>query len=690
MFAAAVPRTATESDQELSLLVDVAGAVNATRSSAEALQVSLERICQFLEWPVGHALLVAPEDDRLVSVDVWHLADEQRYRSFREASAEVEFSRGGLPGAALKFKRSQLIKDVSAEPRFLRRSAALAVGLHTGLAIPILALDHVVGVIELFDTRPADLDARDITVLEHVGIILGRSVERERAQSALEERERALSEAQRIAHLGSWQWDAGSGRVEWSDELYRIHGLEPGIGPVSLDDALGYVHVQDRANVEAALRRAKDEGASFEFDERVVRPSGEIRWLHARGMPVFGSDGEPRGMMGIAIDLTERRQAEERARALMFEQLARQRSERERLRLGALFDQAPAVIAVVDADTGRYQMANAELAGLVGQSVERGTSTRELFPRSPDDVLRKAFDVATETRVPQSVSEVNLGNGRERYYNFLFQPVFRDEGETMEIMIHGAEVSELVAERRQVEDKIAELARVAAELERSNRELDQFAYIASHDLKAPLRGIANVSTWVEEDLGDAADDEIRENLRLLRDRVSRMEALIDGLLQYSRVGRFSRAPEPLDVVAICRDVAELLDPPKNVSIVVPPELPEVEAQLAPFRQVLHNLLANAIKYARVPSPRIEVGGRSNGSHVDYWVSDNGPGIAPAHQEKIWGIFQKLESRDVVDGTGIGLALVRKIVETHGGRAWVESTPGEGATFHFSWPKVSGE
>lgn len=116
----------------------------------------------------------------------------------------------------------------------------------------------------------------------------------------------------------------------------------------------------------------------------------------------------------------------------------------------------------------------------------------------------------------------------------------------------------------------------------------------------------------------------------------------------------------------------------------------MEAQLAPFRQVLHNLLANAIKYARVPSPRIEVGGRSNGSHVDYWVSDNGPGIAPAHQEKIWGIFQKLESRDVVDGTGIGLALVRKIVETHGGRAWVESTPGEGATFHFSWPKVSGE
>lgn len=225
----------------------------------------------------------------------------------------------------------------------------------------------------------------------------------------------------------------------------------------------------------------------------------------------------------------------------------------------------------------------------------------------------------------------------------------------------------------------------ASRLEQSNRELDQFAYVASHDLKAPLRGIANLAQWLEEDLGEHVSGESREHLTLLRGRVNRMEALIDGILTYSRAGRKRDEIEQVDTAKLIATVIDLLAPPPGVTVKVQPPLPALLTERVPLQQVFMNLIGNAIKYGHSASPIVAVAGEETGDMVRFSVSDNGPGIAPQFHEKIWQIFQTLAPRDEIEGTGIGLSVVRKLVETRGGRAWVESNVGEGSTFYFTWP-----
>lgn len=227
-------------------------------------------------------------------------------------------------------------------------------------------------------------------------------------------------------------------------------------------------------------------------------------------------------------------------------------------------------------------------------------------------------------------------------------------------------------------------------LQRANKELDQFAYVASHDLKAPLRGIANLSQWIEEDLGDSAPADLVEKTTLIRGRVQRLEALIDGILQYSRAGRVRLHIECVNVGALLTDVVELLAPPPEIDITIAPSMPSIMTERTPLQQVFMNLLGNAIKYNKRAGAKIDVSVIDKGDRYAFSVADNGPGIAAEYHERIFGIFQTLESRDRVEGTGIGLSVVKKTVELHGGSVIVNSALGKGATFTFEWPKEAGE
>lgn len=230
----------------------------------------------------------------------------------------------------------------------------------------------------------------------------------------------------------------------------------------------------------------------------------------------------------------------------------------------------------------------------------------------------------------------------------------------------------------------AKQARLLRELQSANEELSNFAYVASHDLKAPLRAIASLAQWISTDQAERLDDEGREQLTLLLGRVKRMDRLIDGILQYSRVGRVRETRTVVDLNELVAETVDLLAPPPNVRVHVG-RLPVVTVERTRAQQLFQNLIGNAIQYMDKPQGEIRVDCERSGEHWHFRVADNGPGIEPRHWDRIFLMFQSLAPRDRTESTGIGLSLVKKIVETHGGRVWVESRIHEGSTFHFTLP-----
>lgn len=224
------------------------------------------------------------------------------------------------------------------------------------------------------------------------------------------------------------------------------------------------------------------------------------------------------------------------------------------------------------------------------------------------------------------------------------------------------------------------------ELEKINNQLDQFAYVVSHDLKAPLRAITNLSSWIEEDLDEHLEGETRQQMNLLRGRVQRMEALINGILEYSRIGRIEAKIKTVDINEMLTEIIDGMPVPDGFTITVHGEMPTLKTAAVPLSQVFANLISNAIKYRRCDDGHIDIRVADLGDSYQFSVSDDGPGIDPRFHEKVFMIFQTLEARDVIDSTGVGLSLVKKIVEDQGGAIELESAEGQGATFRFTWPK----
>lgn len=430
-------------------------------------------------------------------------------------------------------------------------------------------------------------------------------------------------------------------------------------------------------------------GESIEvLEEPNIRADGEIRFFHTIKTPIFDTEGNVIEVVGVSRDITERKQVQEAlSQALAEAQAARAELQR-------VFMQAPAAIQTSRGPNHIIETSNPLYSQLTGKPDLIGKPARELFPELEGQGFFELLDQVYATGEPFVGREMRAvfdrnGDGtlEESFWNFVYQPLVDGEGKVYGIMTHAVEVTEQVRIRQDIEKKADELAVLTRSLERTNQELDQFAYVVSHDLKAPLRAIATLAEWIEEDQGDELSEESREHLILLRGRASRMAGLIDGILQYSRAGRAQQVAR-VNVSTLLCEVIELLAPPPEVLIAVEPKMPTFKTEKVPLEQIFINLIGNALKYANSPHARIDVSVRDVGKYYEFAIVDNGPGIAPEYHSKIWGIFQRLEARDKVEGTGIGLSIVKKIVESRGGRVWVESEIGAGATFRFTWPKHS--
>ena len=365
----------------------------------------------------------------------------------------------------------------------------------------------------------------------------------------------------------------------------------------------------------------------------------------------------------------------------------------------AALDGLTAQIAILD-DEGKILAVNAAWRAFaesnppVGSAIGEGVNYLRVCDTATGDWADEAGGAASGIRAVLAGQtrmfslEYPCHSPMEKRWFTLRGTRFPGEGPPRVIVAH-----EDITARREAEEalrrRVEELAAMTQTLERRNAELDQFAYVTSHDLRAPLRGITNLSRWIEEDLEEdleeAVPPEVARQFNLLRGRVGHMEAMIEGILQYSRIDRAEIAPEVVDVKALLTEVINLLDPLPGIAVTLGDDMPTLHTQRLPLQQVFQNLLSNALKYHDKAEGHIHVGVRGcDGGHA-FSVADDGPGIAPKYHEKIWTLFQTLEAQDKADNTGVGLALVKKIVEAQGGTVGVTSEEGRGAMFHFVWP-----
>lgn len=249
-----------------------------------------------------------------------------------------------------------------------------------------------------------------------------------------------------------------------------------------------------------------------------------------------------------------------------------------------------------------------------------------------------------------------------------------------------AELKEEVMVRKQAEDVLAGMVR---QLTRTHKELREFTRISAHDLKTPLRAIGTLSDWIAEDCAKKSDEQGKEMAGLLAGRARRMSNLLDAVMRYTDISTVEPAEEEVDLGKLVKDViSEIIPPDENIEITFDNELPVVVGDRKLLAQVFRNLLDNAVKYNDKPQGRISIGCVGSDEFWQFHVSDNGPGIEKRYFEKIFGIFQMLSRRDDTEDVGIGLSIVKKIVEMYEGRVWVASEPGKGSTFFFTWPKQS--
>lgn len=320
----------------------------------------------------------------------------------------------------------------------------------------------------------------------------------------------------------------------------------------------------------------------------------------------------------------------------------------------------------------------------INESYQHYDKDRDIIERAMETSSTELTDANRKLRI-ESIETKNALNKLKESLKILQN----DEPEILNTNIDNLNLNDLAeiirkeTERRKEAE--AKLLSNVQNLEKSNKDLDQFAYVVSHDLKAPLRAIASLAEWIEEDLDDKITPESKANLELLRGRVLRMESLIHGILAYSKAGKNKGELKLIDLNKLILDIVDSIKPSSNINVDIQPDLPTIESEETKLHQVLGNLISNAIKYMDKQNGEIKINYFDLEGTCQFSIEDNGPGIEKEYHNKIFLIFQTLTARDEIESTGIGLSIVKKIIEDQGGKIWVESQLGKGSKFIFTWP-----
>lgn len=534
-----------------------------------------------------------------------------------------------------------------------------------------------------------------------------------------------------------WEAEATTGQFTFvSQSAERLLGYPVEQWLTQPDFWTNLVHPEDRQWTVALYRRQMLQSQDCELEYRCIAADNRVVWLRDRACVIRDEQGQVYKRRGLMVDITFAKRAETELHTRLCQQSAITQLTQSALlatEVSALLNESVALVsqalAVEYCNVLEWLPNNNNLRmrsgigwspGLVGQAIiEASPNTvagytlhsgqavvvenlhRETrFQGSPllhEHDIVSGISVIIPVGQNQENDEGRLPTTPKGSFGVLGAYTSRrrvfSQGDVEFLQAVANVLASSIESQRTHEslDKArTQLAQATVALEKRTQELDQFAYIASHDLKAPLRAIANLSEWIEEDIFDQLNEDNQYQMQLLRGRVHRLEALIDGMRQYSRAGRITGTPERVDVEALLKQVIETLTPPPEFIIEVAPGMPTLVTMRSLLEQVFSQLIDNAIKHHPKADGQVKISVQEQSDTYEFAVTDNGEGIAPEFHERVFAIFQTLQARDEVENTGVGLAIAKRIVEGQGAAIRLESQEGQGTTFYFTWPKPLSE
>ena len=541
-----------------------------------------------------------------------------------------------------------------------------------------------------------------------IGFIRDISIRKE-AEETIQNKTNQLIEAQQLAHIGSWEWDVQTNKINWSDELYRIFGLTPQAFKADYENYLKYIHSDDREYVNAIVQQALIDHQPYAFFHKAQWPDGKVRILSATGKVFTDGVGNVIRMSGTAQDVTEQKKYEEDLKS----------SEE---RFYKIFDSNPIPMSLSEIKTNKIKFANNLFYNAFGYTKEEviDHSSEELNLMDPEEykrVIDLIFSYLHENRSLDELQDLSKEETEALLLKLKAWEKMKDleilytrkSGETFpalvsfEVIRIGAESYTVtsypdITERKKAE---AQLKNQNDQLEKMNKELESFAYVSSHDLQEPLRKIQTFVTRIIEKEENNLSDYGKDMFNRMKDAAKRMQKLIQDLLAYSRASTTEREFETTDLKELITEVKEDLQEElaeKHATI----EANQLcDAVIIPFqfRQLMHNLIGNSLKFSNPNQPpiikiksEIAKGIKFNNEkllpqnkYCRITVSDNGIGFEDQYKEKIFEVFQRLHSKNEFKGTGIGLSIVKKIVENHNGIIIANGEPNKGATFEIYIP-----
>ncbi|WP_266363849.1 sensor histidine kinase [Tellurirhabdus rosea] len=584
--------------------------------------------------------------------------------------------------------RNQIVAEDITQVSFVRKQAFLK--LLPAYTSDVQKALRIVGELDVFT-----LETETRSTNSYINLLNSKLQE---SEQTLREGIELYKQSQALTHIGNWRWYITENYVRWSDEMFRVYGLEPQCERVTYERFLERVHPEDRDRVQTYIQNALQTGQPLEYVHRVILPDGQVRYVQAKGEVLLDENGVAVEMIGTGQDITAR-------------QLASLEIEEKQTFIQKLTDAAPSIIASYNINTGQYVFINQAVEKLLGYAPEQILSAGVMFLLQlvhPEDLRpmqeanEKALAAAHQTVDGHYVDPIEEFRYRMRHQNGEYR-WFETYGTVFDrnpdgTVAHILNITLDITDKVEAERKIAEKT---LQIEQSNTSLREFAYIASHDLKEPLR---KISTFGDR-LRAMEQDRLSEEGKVILDKMisssGRMQSMISDVLSVSLISA-DKAFEMASLQVILDDVILALDlQPEQRVLVENGPLPKAWINPRQFRQLFMNLLNNSLKFVRDGVPPVirishrlrlpeEVEGQALMAAARYHeltFADNGIGFDNRFAGRIFALFERLHGKSEFEGTGIGLAVCRRILENHGGLIQASGVVNQGATFVLLFPDL---